>query len=185
MLACRPSPSVRCRSCLSLAFEGDAAEETGWLQSLWAVDHIKELDPMESTHTALQLLIAFSQGSDVYDSALTQSLASRGWCDDIRVHSLKKNVSATHPSAATRAAGCYKHVVEDECMRCAAPMRKVDAIAVTPNDPANIRRAARLQRYLNTPSVLERIMDEAVKQTFGAGVAVKSGLREGQRTEKE
>ena len=57
---------------LSSAFEGDAAEETSWLQSLWAVDHIKELDTKEST-TALQLLIAFSQGPDVYDSALTRA----------------------------------------------------------------------------------------------------------------
>ena len=47
-------------------------EQADWLRGLWAVEHVKELDQKE-TEMALQLLICMSQGSDVYDTALTQA----------------------------------------------------------------------------------------------------------------
>ena len=56
---------------LQKAFDTDD-EQSEWLRGLFGLEHVKELDEKE-TETALQLLICMSQGSDVYDTALTQA----------------------------------------------------------------------------------------------------------------
>ncbi len=54
------------------AFLGDVEAEREWIHSLWGLEHVQDLDNTEAT-TALQLIMAMSQGEDVYDVALTKA----------------------------------------------------------------------------------------------------------------
>lgn len=55
-----------------------ADEQADWLMGLWGVQHIKELNEKESS-TALQLLIAMSQGESEYDATLVVA-REKGLC---------------------------------------------------------------------------------------------------------